>query len=227
MSGRSLVSTPSTWAAVLLALCLVLIGRGCAQGSAFEARIVYADSIKDVALDSLASARERAESLQAQAVANADSLAVLNDTLAAVTERATTEIEDADRDAAVAESSFASRSDSLRFRLRTAGDTVGVRLLDHIVVDHDAKAAADSRARDALEGENRTLRVTLAATAENAALWRTTAEGHRHTAEVAEHALAASEAASSARDDALRAKERRVWYERGAALAVVALVVLK
>lgn len=213
MSGRSLVSTPSTWVAVLLALCLVLIGRGCAQGSAFEARVAYADSIKDVALDSLKSARERADSLQAQAV-RADTV------LVRVVDSVRVEVERAEERSALADTAFAGRTDSLRYHLRTRDDALGVALLDRIIVDHADVVVAE---RAVAAG----LRVSLAATAENAALWRTTAEGQRHRAEAAESALAASEAASAARDDALRAKERRVWYERGAAVLVVALVVLR
>jgi hypothetical protein len=199
--------------AVLLALCLVLIGRGCAQGSAHADEIAARDVVLAFKVDSLKSARERAESLQAQAVRS-------DTVLVRVVDSVRVEVERAEERSALADTAFAGRTDSLRYHLRTRDDALGVALLDRIIVDHADVVRAE---RAVAAG----LRVSLAATAENAALWRTTAEGHRHTAEVAERALAASEAASSARDDALRAKERRVWYERGAALALVALVVLK
>jgi len=173
--------------AVLLALCLVLIGRGCAQGSAHADEIAARDVVLAFKVDSLKSARERADSLQAQAVRS-------DTVLVRVVDSVRVEVERAEERSALADTAFAGRTDSLRYHLRTRDDALGVALLDRIIVDHVDVVVAE---RAVAAG----LRVSLAATAENAALWRTTAEGHRHTAEVAERALAAAEAAIAARDE--------------------------
>ena len=199
---------------VLTALCLVLVGRGCARDSAYARDIAYADSIKDVALDSLASARERADSLFAEAEISDTVLVTVTDTVEA-------EVAESDRRSAVADSSFASKIDSLRYRLvEVHADTLGTRLLNEIVVDHTEVASAERASRYAVE-------YRLRAVLNNAAVWRAAAHGERHRAESAEQALAAAEAALTVRDDALAAKDRRAWYERGAAVAVVAIMVLK
>lgn len=196
---------------VLVALGLVLAGRSCAQESAFGRELAYADSLKNAALDSLARVRARADSLKAEAETSDTVLVRVVDSVTVVIRRN-------EERTARADSSFASNVDSLRYRI--ASDPVAVQLLDGIVADHaETRAAADDRYR--------ALEVRLGATEESLALWRTTAEGQERRAVAAEAALATAEAAIAVRDDALAARSRKAWYERGIAVAVVAVAVLR
>ena len=193
----------------LLALCLVLAGRGCAEEAAYAEEIAYADSIADAALDSVVAMREHREYREAVYLI---AIAATEDSVAAWRARA---------------ESLQAEADSFRAR----ADEVATELVTTMTAEQADLFAGYSAHRDSIEGVLVAQRDDARAEASE---WRARHDdvaslyaALQTEAAALDAALLARDAAIAARDDALSARSRQAWYERGAVLAVAAVLVLR